>query len=155
MQASVQIDFQGAEPNEALRTRIDEQIAKLEKRFGRITAGRVVVAAPGRHHRSGGLFEVHVHRALPEGREVDVSRLSDDDERFADPVVAVDAAFRRAWRQLKTVKGLMAPRQPVQARAPTGEAAPLTQRALAFSMPKMAARRTSTPTAFVTARSPT
>lgn len=132
MQTAIQIDFQGTQSSEALRARIHDQVAKLEKRFGRITAGRVVVAAPGRHHRTGGLYEVHVRLALPNGREVDVSRLSDDDERFADPVCALNDAFRRARRQLQDSKARMASHRPARARAPIGEVVSLNPAGFGF-----------------------
>ena len=42
-------------------------------RVGR-TACRVVVKGPGEHHRTGGPYEVNIHLALPNGREVDIDR---------------------------------------------------------------------------------
>src|SRR5215469_6784824 len=71
MQSSVQIDFQGMKPREALRAIIAEHVAGLEGRFGRITACRVVVKAPSEHHHTGGLYEINIRLALPEGKEVD------------------------------------------------------------------------------------
>ena len=101
MQVPVQIDFQGCDPIARLRQHIEQGFAQLENRFGRITAGRAVVKAPGAHHRHGGLFEVGVHLSLPGGRTVDVERTPTPDERFGDPVFAIGDAFRRARRQLQ------------------------------------------------------
>jgi cold shock CspA family protein len=74
---------------------------ELESRFGRITTGRVIVKGPGQHHRTGGLHEVHVHLSLPNGREVNVRRVNQADERFGDLFFALNDAFKRARRQLQ------------------------------------------------------
>jgi ribosome-associated translation inhibitor RaiA len=97
MQSPVQIDFQGMKPREALRA----VIAEHEDRFGRITACRVVVKAPSEHHRTGGLYEIHIRLALPDGKEVDIGRTPRLDERHADVHFALNDAFNRARRQLQ------------------------------------------------------
>jgi hypothetical protein len=84
MQSPVQIDFQGMKPREALRAIIAEHVAGLEDRFGRITACRVVVKAPSEHHRTGGLYEINIRLALPDGKEVDIGRTPRLDQRHAD-----------------------------------------------------------------------
>ncbi|MHB2169894.1 cold shock domain-containing protein [Alsobacter sp. R-9] len=101
METPVQIDFQGIGPSEALRQSLLAQMAELEDKFGRITAGRVVVKGPGARHRKGGPFEVNVWLTLPGGREVAVVRTPRLDERHGDPVFAINDAFRRARRQLQ------------------------------------------------------
>ena len=101
MQSPVQIDFQGMKPREALRAVSAEHVAGLEDRFGRITACRVVVKAPSEHHRTGGLYEIHIRLALPDGKEVDIRRTPRLDERHADVHFALDDAFNRARRQLQ------------------------------------------------------
>lgn len=101
MQTTPQIDFQGLESSPALRARIEQWIGRLEKLYGRTTACRVVVKAPGGRHRTGGLFEVNVHIALPDGREVRVERTPPADERFQDAYFAVNEAFKHARRQLQ------------------------------------------------------
>ena len=101
MQSPVQIDFQRMKPREALRAVIAEHVAGLEDRFGRITACRVVVKAPSEHHRTGGLYEIHIRLALPDGKEVDIVRTSRLDVRHADVHFALNDAFKRAGRQLQ------------------------------------------------------
>lgn len=101
MQTAVQIDFQGMEPRESLRATIFEHVADLEDRFGRITGCRVVLKAPGQHHRTGGLYEVHIRLTLPDGKEVDIGQTPHLDERHADIHFAVNDAFKRARRQLQ------------------------------------------------------
>lgn len=100
METPVRIDLQG-EGLERARATIEKHVAELESRFGRITACRVTLRAPGGHHKSGGLFEIGVHLALPNGREVNVDRTPTRDERHSDLLFAVHDAFKRARRQLQ------------------------------------------------------
>jgi cold shock CspA family protein len=101
MQTTAHIDFQGCEVTDQLRDLIERQLASLEERFGRITAGRIVVKGPGEHHRTGGHYEVNVHLSLPGGREVSIERTPSLDERHADPLFAIADAFKRARRRLQ------------------------------------------------------
>jgi cold shock CspA family protein/ribosome-associated translation inhibitor RaiA len=101
MQTPVKIDFQGMRGTSKIRTSIEERIAELEQRYGRITACRVVVKGPGGHHRTGGLYEVNIRLALPNGREVNVGRTAQDDERQGDLTFAINDAFKRARRRLQ------------------------------------------------------
>lgn len=78
-----------------------EHVDALKRFDGRMTACHVVVRAPDRHHRTGGLFEINIHLALPGGVEVNIDHLSLLDERFADPLFAVGDAFRRARRRIQ------------------------------------------------------
>jgi hypothetical protein len=101
VQTDPQVDFQGFEPPARVRERIAARVRKLEDRFGRITACRVVVKGPGGRHRSGGLYEVNIYLALPDSREVSVERTAELDERHSDPLFAINDAFKRAGRQLQ------------------------------------------------------
>jgi cold shock CspA family protein len=101
MQTPVQIDFQGMHAKPEIRRVIAEHVAKLEEKFGRVTAARVVLKAPGGHHRTGGLYEINVRLALPEGREVNIGHTAQNDERHSDLTFAIDDAFKRARRQLQ------------------------------------------------------
>jgi cold shock CspA family protein/ribosome-associated translation inhibitor RaiA len=101
METPIEIDFHNVDGSPAYDERIRSHVAELETRFGRITAGRVVVTGPGGHHRTGGLYEVHVHLSLPDGREVHVDHVNQGDERFADIRFAINDAFKRARRQLQ------------------------------------------------------
>jgi ribosome-associated translation inhibitor RaiA len=87
--------------NGGLRDAIEKHVADLEKRFSRVTACRVVVKAPGGHHRTGGPYEVNIHLALPGGRDVNVGHTAQDDERHSDVTFAINDAFKRAQRQLQ------------------------------------------------------
>jgi len=101
MQTPVEIDFQGLEAKPELRSAIDKQIAQLEDRFGRVTDGRIVLKGPGGRHRTGGLYEINIHLSLPDGREVNIARTPQGDERHADLNYALNDTFKRARRQLQ------------------------------------------------------
>jgi cold shock CspA family protein len=101
METPIQIEFQGMEPVEHVRGAIAKHVSDLESRFGRVTACRVVLKAPGGHHHTGGHYEVHIHLALPDGREVNIARSPTADARQADVTFAVNDAFKRARRRLQ------------------------------------------------------
>jgi cold shock CspA family protein len=101
MQTPVQIDFQGMHATAEARAAIEQHVAELERRFGRVTACRVVLKAPGGHHRTGGLYEVNIRLALPNGREVNIGRTPPADERHADLSFAINDAFKHARRRLQ------------------------------------------------------
>ncbi|MBP1092651.1 HPF/RaiA family ribosome-associated protein [Bradyrhizobium diazoefficiens] len=101
MQTLARIEFENLMPSPDLQAAIDQHISELEKRYGRATAGRVVVRGPGDRHKTGGQYQVSIRLALPEGREVDVGRTPKEDERYADLTFALDDAFKRARRQLQ------------------------------------------------------
>jgi len=101
MQTPLEIDFQGTPGTPELRNNITEHVDMLEQRFGRITACRVVLKGPGGHHRTGGLYEVNIHLSLPDGREVNIGRTAQADERHSDLPFAINDAFKRARRQLQ------------------------------------------------------
>ena len=101
MQTPVEIDFQGMDARPEIRSAIAEHVSELERQYGRATACRVVLKAPGGHHRTGGLYEVNIRMALPNGREVNVDRTAQADERHSDLTFAINDAFKRARRQLQ------------------------------------------------------
>src|SRR6516162_9307933 len=84
-----------------IRDDIAGRVAELEERYGRVSACRVVLKGPGGHHRTGGLYEVNIRLALPNGREVNVSRTAQADERLADLSFAINDAFKDARRRLQ------------------------------------------------------
>jgi cold shock CspA family protein len=101
MQTPVQIDFQDMQGTPEVRASIEKHVADLEQRYGRVTACRVVLKGPGGHHRTGGLYEVNIHLALPNGREVNAGRTPKADERQADLSFAINDAFKHARRRLQ------------------------------------------------------
>lgn len=102
MQTSPQIEVHGFELSSHIQDMVTAHLRKLEERFGRSIACRVVIRAPGAHHQMGEPFSVSIRVALPGGREVNVGRISNSrDPRQSDLVFAVNDAFRRAMRQLQ------------------------------------------------------
>jgi cold shock CspA family protein len=101
METPVQIDFQGMQGRPDVRDSIEKHVTELERRYGRITACRVVVKGRSGHHRTGGLYEVNIHLVLPDGREVNIGRTPPADERHADLSFAINDAFKHARRRLQ------------------------------------------------------
>lgn len=101
MQVEPQIAYEGFDPAEHVRSRVSSEIERLEKFFGNATACRVTVkAASGRRHQ-GDLYEVSVHVALPDGREVVANRHPPGHQAHQDVMVAIRDAFNAAQRQLE------------------------------------------------------
>jgi len=101
MQTPPQIEFQGMKATADIEDAIEKHVAQLESRSGRLTACRVILKGPGAHHRKGGLYEVHIRLALPDGREVNINHTAPEDERRSDLAYALNNAFKRARRQLQ------------------------------------------------------
>lgn len=53
MKTPVQIDFQNHAATESQRSAISKHVAELERMFGGIIAGRVVVEGATKHHHTG------------------------------------------------------------------------------------------------------
>lgn len=101
METPARIEYEGTQASAELRAAVEQHVAELEGRFGRITAARIMIKGPGDHHQTGGQYQVSIRLALPDGREVHVGRTPKLDERYADLTFAVDNAFKRARRQLQ------------------------------------------------------
>jgi len=101
MQTPIEIDFQGMAATPKVHDAVTNRVARLEQRYGRLTACRVVLKGPSGHHRTSGLYEVNIHLALPNGREVNVARTAPADERYSDLSFAINDAFKRARRRLQ------------------------------------------------------
>jgi len=114
MESPLQLEVHGIKSTDHVRDLVEKNLSKLEKRFGRATAARVVVRAPNGHHQSGEPFEVSVRIALPAGREINVGHTPHDD-RLTDLDAAINDAFKRALRQLSDETDLMKSRARHQA----------------------------------------
>lgn len=101
MQVAPEIEFQGMKVTPQIQAAIEKHVDDLEGRWGRLTACRVMLKGPGQHHRTSGLYDIHIHLALPDGREVNVERTPAEDERRRDLTFAINDAFKRARRQLQ------------------------------------------------------
>ena len=107
MQTPVEIEFQDMPDNSAVQEQVADQLKKLEARYGRITAGRIVIKGPGNRHQTGGLYDINIRLALPDGREVNIGRTPKADERHSELAFAVNDAFKRARRRLQDNTRLM------------------------------------------------
>jgi cold shock CspA family protein len=101
METIVEVDFEGMEPSESVRSAVDAGVERLEKRFGRITACRVAVKGPSDHHKTSGLYAIHIVLALPDGKQVIVDRTPPADKRYSDLHFALNDAFKRARKGLE------------------------------------------------------
>ncbi|PQA89388.1 HPF/RaiA family ribosome-associated protein [Hyphococcus luteus] len=101
METDPHITFEDMAPPDAVRARIEQEIQKLERFFGRITACRVAVGKPQKHHRHGDLFSVTVHLTLPGGKEIHADRNPPLDHAHEDIYVAIRDVFAAARRKLQ------------------------------------------------------
>ena len=101
MQTPVEIEFQEMAASPVVQEMIADQVKKLEQRYGRITASRIVIKGPGNRHQTGGLYDINIRLALPDGREVNIGRTPNADERHSDLPFAINDAFKRARRRLQ------------------------------------------------------
>ena len=100
MQLPLQITFRHMEPSPAVEAKVRERADKLERFFDQITACRVAVEAPHRHHHQGTLYQVRVDLTVP-GEELVVSRDPGLNHGHEDVYVAVRDAFDAAERRLE------------------------------------------------------
>ena len=101
MQVPHEVTFEGMDPSDAVRARVQKEVERLERFHDRITSCRVAIRAPGHHKRSGGLYEVRIYMALPGGGEVAVQRNPVKNHAHEDVYVAIRDAFAAARRQLQ------------------------------------------------------
>jgi cold shock CspA family protein len=118
MESEPTIVFENMEPSDLVRGRIERELERLERFFGRVTSCRVVIRAPVAGRAKGGLFSVRIHLELPGQRSVMVSRLPSERKALVDPNVAIHEAFRTARRQLQDQARLL--RGDVKAHAEEG-----------------------------------
>jgi cold shock CspA family protein len=107
MQTPVELEFQDMVASPVVEQQVADLVKKLETRYGRITAGRVVIKGPGNRHQTGGQYDVNIRLALPDGREVNIGRTPKADERHSDLAFALNDAFKRARRRLQDNARLM------------------------------------------------
>jgi ribosome-associated translation inhibitor RaiA len=118
MQLPVQITYRNMDSSAAVTERIQQEAAKLEEFFSRITHCRVMVEAPHRHHKWGELYHIRIDIGVP-GKDLVVSHeptahgvLSHDEPaalwkhieihpEHKDVYVAIRDAFMSARRQLQ------------------------------------------------------
>lgn len=96
---SIQIEYKGLPPSEAVTTRISQRVDHLLRTFPKIVGGRIVVELSNHRHRKGNLFCVKVELHVP-GAQIVHSRAHSDTAAHADVYVAVRDAFDATERLL-------------------------------------------------------
>jgi ribosome-associated translation inhibitor RaiA len=100
MQVPVQIAFHNLERSEVIERLIEEKVAWLERVYDRVTACRVVVEAPHRHHREGNQYLVRIDLAVPGGAIV-VNRQPPEHSASRNLPTTIRDAFDAARGQLE------------------------------------------------------
>lgn len=104
MQVPLQITFRNMETSESLESYIRERAAKLDSICENMVSCRVVVEAPHKHQRKGGLFHATIEITLPKETIV-INREPDQHKSYKDAYVVVRDVFDSAQRKLRGVVG--------------------------------------------------
>lgn len=107
METEPQIVFEHMDSSDAVRERVLQELADLERIFGRITSARVSMSPPPNQHTKGYLWRTNIHLALPGGREVAVSSKPHAGAVNSDIYSSIEGAFSAARRQLQDQVRLM------------------------------------------------
>lgn len=100
MNIPLQVTFSNMTPSDALRSRIETLVARLDRFHERIMSCRVVVRAPNHRRRAGKFYHVRIDLTLP-GREIAINRDPPQDHSHEDVYVAVRDAFNALVRQME------------------------------------------------------
>ena len=100
MQRPLQITFRNMKPSEAVETRIQQDVAKLERSCENLLGCRVVVEAPRAHQQKGGLFHTRIDLSLP-SETIVVNREPHLHKGSTDVYVSIRDAFAAAGKQLQ------------------------------------------------------
>jgi ribosome-associated translation inhibitor RaiA len=92
------ITFHNLDPSPAVESDVRQRVARLERRFHRLTRCHVVVEAP--HHHAGRRYEVQIILSVP-GGELVVARGADANADHRDVRIAVRDAFHAARRMVE------------------------------------------------------
>ncbi|MFI4976477.1 MAG: cold shock domain-containing protein [Caulobacterales bacterium] len=102
MQIPLQIDFEGGlTASEALRTRIEREVEKLERFRSDIVGCRVAVIGRSHRRRHGDLYGVRLQISVPGAADIVIDRNPPADHAHEDPFVAVRDAFLAARRRMQ------------------------------------------------------
>jgi cold shock CspA family protein/ribosome-associated translation inhibitor RaiA len=101
MQVPLEIIFQNSEPSEAIRSEIERQAGRLEKFHGRITSCHVTAVTPATRHRHGDLFSIDIRIAMPQHKDILVTKTHGYAPEHEHVIVAIKDAFAVAQRQIE------------------------------------------------------
>ena len=100
MATPLEIVFNNMEPSEVVEAKIREKVARLAKKFDRLTHARVVIDAPHRHQQRGKIFQVKIDLGIPSRANILVNKMSDD-HAHEDIYMALRDTFGVAERLLQ------------------------------------------------------
>jgi hypothetical protein len=100
MPIPLQITFRGLEPSDTIEYLVREKATRLERFCDRIASCHIVIEAPSRHRRKGGMFRVAIKLDVP-GAELAIGRDHSRDHTHEDFRVALRDAFAAAARKLE------------------------------------------------------
>lgn len=101
MQVPVQVTFDNLEHSDAVENRINDEVAKLEQFYDRLTSVRTIVERPQRRHHKGDTYMVRIVLTVPGGPDIIVNRDPGLNHAHEDIFVAIRDAFAAARRQLQ------------------------------------------------------
>jgi ribosome-associated translation inhibitor RaiA len=101
MQQPLEIVFEDIEPSDAIRVRLNEELAKLEQINSRLDSARVVIAKPHHHQTKGNSYQVRIHIKVAGMKDVIVNHEPGDHHDHDDAYITIRDAFRAARRQLR------------------------------------------------------
>jgi ribosome-associated translation inhibitor RaiA len=103
MQVPLEITFQNSEPSETIRSEVERQAKRLEKFYDRITSCHVTIVAPTMRRRKGELFAINIRVAIPQHKDILVSKTHGDAPEHEHVMVAIKDAFAVAQRQIQNL----------------------------------------------------
>jgi cold shock CspA family protein/ribosome-associated translation inhibitor RaiA len=101
MQVPLEIAFRDTEHSENIKAEVEREARRLDKFYDRITSCRVTIIGPNKHHRYGVPFKIDIRIALPEHKDIIVSKTHDDVKEHEYVAVAIKDAFAAAQRQIE------------------------------------------------------
>ena len=81
----------------------ERQAKRLEKFYDRITSCHVTIVAPTMRRRKGELFAINIRVAIPQHKDILVSKTHGDAPEHEHVMVAIKDAFAAAQRQIRNL----------------------------------------------------
>lgn len=106
MQIPAQITFHNMDPSAALEARVQEKIAKLDRRFNGLVGCHVVVEASHHHQNKGRLYTARIDVTLPKGELVVSHHPGKNPIRHEKAFAAMNDAFLAIEKQLSRFRAL-------------------------------------------------
>jgi cold shock CspA family protein/ribosome-associated translation inhibitor RaiA len=101
MQVPLNVTFRDIGHSDAIEARIQEEAAKLEQFYDRLTSMHVVVFRPQHRHHKGDTYDIRLQLAIPGAADIVISRDPGVTGAHEDVYVTIRDAFKAARRQLQ------------------------------------------------------